>query len=307
MARYTNDGSTEAPKLRVYLNLDNLCDLRGDTRWPRLEGLAQLEKLAADGFEGAQRTQDTAPPRGSPIPCCGCDRISTPAEADPIAAKHAARGYACLTVHAGWGLEEDAEVDRLIEAILIASDRHNLPIFIETHRSTVTQDLWRTVRIAKRFPEVRFNGDFSHYYTGQEMVYGGMEVKLAFMEPILTRIGFIHGRISSPGCMQVPVEEGLARPRQAHGLVNYLEHFQQMWTLAMRGFLQNAGPGDFLIFAPELLSGTYYYARMFPGPDGQMVEETDRYEQALIYKEIARACFAEAQRGLVPEPGIAGR
>lgn len=296
MKQYVNDGTSDPPKLRIYLNLDNLADLRADTIWPGLNGLAQLERLAADGFEGAQRTEDSAPPTGSPIPFCGCDRINKPSEADAIAAKHAGRGYNCLTVHAGWGLEDDAEVDYLVEAILTSSERYTLPIFIETHRATITQDLWRTARIARKFPETRFNGDFSHYYTGQEMVYGGMEMKLAFMEPILARIGFIHGRISSPGCIQVLVDAVDGRPRQAHGIANYLDHYKELWTRAMQGFLTAAGPGDCLIFAPELLSGTHYYARMFPNAQGRLVEETDRYQQALLYQQIARNCFAEALR-----------
>ena len=296
MPRFTNDGSAAAPKLRVYLNLDNLVDLRADTIWPGLTGRAQFERLAADGFAGAQRTEDNAPPAGSPIPFCGCDRINKPAEADAIAAKHAARGYTCLTVHAGWGLEDDAEVDRLVEAILVASDQHRLPIFIETHRATITQDIWRTVRIANKFPEVRFNADFSHYYTGQEMVYGGMAMKLAFMEPILARTGFMHGRIASPGHMQMPVDDATTRPVAANGVTDYCADFRTMWTRAMRGFLDHAKAGDVLIFAPELLSGTYYYARMFLDAGGKLGEETDRYQQALLYQRIARECFTEAQR-----------
>jgi hypothetical protein len=47
----------------------------------------------------------------------------------------------------------------------------------------------------------------------------------------------------------------------------------------MRGFLDHAMKGDVLIFAPELLSGTYYYARMFPDTGGKLVEETDRYQR----------------------------
>ena len=296
MARYINDGSKDAPKLCVYINEDNLVDLRADSIWPGFTGTARLHRLAADGFEGIQLTGDAEPTPGSSFPHCGCDRINTPGEADPIAAKHARRGASCLTVHAGWGLECDADAFRLVESILTASDRHQLPIFIETHRSTMTQDMWRTVRMVEKFPEIRFNGDFSHYYTGQEMVYGGFEMKRDFMKPMLDRVGFIHGRISSPGCMQVPVDSVAARPQQAHGDVNYVEHFRELWTCAMRGFLLSAGPGDCLVFAPELLSGRYYYARLFPDAGGGLVEETDRYQQALIYQHFARACFIDALR-----------
>lgn len=295
---YVNDGSNAAPALLFYLNLANLDGLRPGGLWPGLTGLPRYQRLSADGFHGVQCVDDTPLPKEIAVRHVGSDRINTPAEANDIAAKHAAAGHDCLTVHAGWGLEDDAEIFRLVEAILSASQRHRLPIFIETHRATITQDVWRTVQITKKFPEVRFNGDFSHYYTGQELVYGGMEMKCAFMQPIFDRVGFMHGRIGSPGCMQVSIGEGDERPPQAHGVANFLADFKEMWARAMLGFLKNAGPGDQLIFCPELLPGTYYYARLFPGASGQLVEESDRYQQALLYLKIARDCFSEAQRRL---------
>lgn len=294
MRRYFNDGSADAPKLRVYLNLDNLLDLRADTIWPGLEGDKRMARLRADGFDGVQVTSGE-PPSPSVMPFCGLDRINTPQESLSIATKHAARGDQCLTVHAGWGIEEDAEVFRLVESILNASEKTGLPIFIETHRATITQDMWRTVQITKRFPEVLFNGDFSHYYCGQEMVYGGLEMKLDFMSPIFDRVGFLHGRIASPGHIQMPVDDATTRPSAASGATDYFADFRTMWTRAMRGFLDHAKAGDVLIFAPELLSGAYYYARLFPDTSGRLVEESDRYQQALLYRRIAHECFAEAR------------
>jgi hypothetical protein len=294
---FLNDGSHDAPKLKVYMNLDTLVNLRRDSAWPGLDGLPGYRFLLADGFEGVQLTNDSAALADAPLRHCGLGRINTPAEADGVAASHAARGDECITIHAGWGLEDEAEVFRIVEAILAASNRHCLPIFIETHRATITQDVWRTVQVVRNFPEVRFNGDFSHYYCGQELVYGDWKEKLDFMEPIFERVGFIHGRIASPGCIQVPIDSNPStRPRQAHGELNFLEHFKELWIRAMRGFLSNARRGDVLIFAPELLSGTHYYARMFPDADGNLVEESDRYAQALLLKDLARACFAEAGR-----------
>lgn len=294
MSRLLNDSSGAPPALRVYLNLANLIDLRDDSIWPKsLDGPARDARLAADGFEGVQLVTDD-PPDGT-LPFCGLSRINLPAEADAIAARHADRGDQCITVHVGWGLEDDDEVDRLVEATLAASDRRRLPIFIETHRATITQDLWRTVRIARRFPEVRFNIDLSHYYCGQELVYGDWATKLRFMQPIFDRTGFMHGRIASPGCMQVPIGDGRGRPPQAQGVADYLQHFRELWTLATRGFLANAAPGDVLIFAPELLARTHYYARCFTGPDGQLMEESDRYAEAIAYARLARECMDAAR------------
>lgn len=297
---YFNDHSSDAPKLRVYLNLGNLVDLRADSVFPAsllapdVVG-ARDARLAADGFEGVQITHPDPLPPGSTLPHCGLDRINAPAEADPIAQKHAARGDQCLTVHIGWGIEDDDEVSRLVEATLTASARHRLPIFIETHRATITQDIWRTVQITKRFPEVRFNIDLSHYYCGQELVYGDWAEKMAFMQPIFDRTGFMHGRIASPGSMQVAIDSDLrAKPRQAHGGSDYLAHFRDLWTRAMGGFRRHAGPGNVLIFAPELLRHDIYYARLFPDAAGRLVEESDRYAQALLYRQLARECWAAA-------------
>ena len=298
MNSYFNDGTQDAPKLRVYLNLDNLTDLDLNSCLPaslKQDAAALSERLKADGFEGVQLTDAGPPPAGLSLPYCGLDRISTPVEADSIVGRHAARGDQCLTVHAGWGIEDDDDVFLLVKAIQEAGERHHLPVFIETHRATITQDMWRTVQIIKRFPRLLINGDFSHYYCGQELPYGGMDMKLTFMKPIFRRVGFIHGRIASSGCMQMPIDPDFsARPQSATGQVDYLADFRRMWVAAMSGFLASAGPGDVLIFAPELLSGDYYYARQFRCPDGSWREETDRYQQALLYQRLARACWVEA-------------
>jgi len=182
----------------------------------------------------------------------------------------------------------------LNEAILLASEKHALPNYIETHRATITQDMWRTVRLTERFPGVRFNGDFSHHNTGQEMVYGGLAMKLEFMEPIFERIAFIHARIGSPGNIQVALQVSEGRPPTAPGDLDFLADFEAIWTRAMRGFKKHAGPGETLIFCLELLSRQHYYARCFPNAEGQIIEVSDRYAEALLYLEIAKRCWAKA-------------
>ena len=282
-------------KLRIFLNLDTLDRLRPDSICPGLTGIERYQRLAADGFEGVQQTKPAPWPADSPLVFCGLGRISVPEDANPLAAQHADIGHESLTVHVGWGIEDDDETDRLVEATLEASLRHRIPIYIETHRGTITQDMWRTVKLTERFPEIRFNGDFSHYYTGQEMVYGGIEMKLDFLEPVFDRVKFIHGRIGNPCCMQVTIGDGKGRPHQASGDIDFLEDHKKIWSRAFAGFLRNAEQGESLIFCPEILSGQYYYAREFPGPDGMLQEESDRYREALVYRDIALEVFRKMQ------------
>ena len=48
MARYINDGSSDAPKLQIFLNLDTLLELSPQSLWPGLECEAMVERLKAD-------------------------------------------------------------------------------------------------------------------------------------------------------------------------------------------------------------------------------------------------------------------
>jgi len=59
-------------------------------------------------------------------------------------------------------MESDADMDAMVKDVVTASERHDFPMYVETHRATVTQDIRRTVDLVERIPDVRFNGDFSH-------------------------------------------------------------------------------------------------------------------------------------------------
>lgn len=288
--RNVNDGSTQPPRLSCWLNTGTLAELPAWSSLKRREGLDFWEGMLEAGFEGFQGV-DSKVAEALGVRHATGGRVNKPEDAQTIAKQAKDLNAVAATVHVGWGLEDDAEVDRLVGAVIEASVAHDVPIYIETHRATVTQDNWRTVQIAKRFPGVRFNGDFSHWYTGLEMRYGGVPMKLDHAAPVFERVRFMHGRIGSAGCMQVfvgnTVEEAVER--------EYVKDFLEMWTRAMVGFLRDAKPGDVLVFAPELLHAPIYYARTFPGPDGTPREECDRWQQAVLYIDLAKRAWAAAQ------------
>ncbi len=283
------------PELRLYMNMMALDSLPSWTSGPRGTFDQRMASLKAAGFRGVQFAENGTP---AELHCCraldmgmaASGRVNNPAEAERLAERIAGDDYECATVHAGWGLEDDDAACRLIEGILNASERWRVPLYIETHRATICQDMWRTVQFISRFPEMRFNGDFSHWYTGQEMVYGNFEEKFAFIRPVLERVRFLHGRIASPGCIQVAIDAG------ADEAPVYVGHFRKLWTAAFRGFLaeERARSANselkFICFAPELLGPDIFYARTFNG-----MEESDRWQQSMVLAEIAQQCFACAQ------------
>jgi hypothetical protein len=269
-------------RLRCYFN------------WLALDGLgpfadgavAAIKAAAYDGIQFVEPVDEAAlaEARACGLGVCGSGRVNLPSDAGPIALAAADAGLECLTLHVGWGMESDDLGARLIESVLDASERYGVPLYVETHRATLFQDMQRTVVFVGRFPELRFNGDFSHWYTGSEMVYGGFEKKLAYIAPVVERVRFVHGRIGTPGCMQVAVAKDDAAP--------YVGHFRELWTRCFAAYLRDLAPAqEFLTFAPELLAPGIYYARTFGG-----AEESDRWEQSLLLMGMARECFVEAER-----------
>lgn len=290
MRSSANAVSTRDSQLRLLMNLMALDSLPQSSAGPRGSFEHKLESIKDAGFDGVQfpkmaSKEELHQCRSLGLKITGSGRINLPEEALPFAERMADDGYECATLHVGWGLEDDNEAARLIESVLDATERWRVPLFIETHRATIFQDMWRTVTFVDRFPEIRVNGDFSHWYTGQEMVYGGFEKKFAFIKPVLERVGFVHGRIGNPGCMQVRVDPD----------ATYVGHFKQMWTTAFRHFLGRAQTDEVIYFAPELLAPDIYYARVFPDCDGVAIEESDRWEQSLLLKRVAEECFRDAK------------
>ena len=260
-----------------------------------------LRAIRDAGYEGVQLGQSLARERKDEalklgLGVCGGGRVSLPGEAGPLAKEARDEGLECLTLHVGWGTENDDDAAALIGDVLEASAKSSVPLYVETHRATIFQDPWRSVQFVKRFPSLEFNGDFSHWYTGTEMVYGGFENKLEFIRPALDRVGFIHGRIGNPGCMQVDIGDG---NEEKHP---YVGHFRALWTESFKGFLRRRPAMDRICFTPELLDPQYYYARTFAGR-----EESDRWQQSLVLVGIARECFKEAMDSAPPVVSVPAR
>jgi hypothetical protein len=253
----------------------------------------RVDAIAKAGYQGIQLDVEYSAVqvdlcRKAGLRVAGTGRVNRPSETRPVAERALEHGFDCVTLHVGWGMEDEADGLRLLEGIIQTSEQLRIPLFVETHRATIFQDIWRTVRFVNRLPEIRINGDFSHWYTGLEFVYGGFENKRQFIAPVLERVRFLHGRIGNPGSMQVDIGDGGEAEQP------FVAHFRQLWTASMTRFLESAGPGDFLCFVPELLAPRIYYGRAFRAANGEMVDESDRWAQSRVLCDLAQGCFDAA-------------
>ncbi len=282
-----------APSFRRDLNIATTWFLPSWSTGPVGDQRAALEAAREAGYQGIQGVNAEL--------CREFDLVATTFDVRPTrgglvesAMQWADQGFACTTLLLGTGMEDDDEAGRMIEEVLEATSASGMPIYVETHRATLTQDSWRTLELVKRFPEIRFNGDFSHWYTGHEMTMSKFEEKLDWLAPVFERVRYLHGRIGTSGCMQVDVGDGRVEGQ------DHVGHFRSMWERSFAGFLNTVEydmvppPRMEIGFAPELLPAEFGYALCGPGEDGSLQELGDRWAQGLVLTRIAAECFEAA-------------
>lgn len=304
MRLLVNDGGAAPPRLRLDLALGTLWGLPEFSAGPvGLDEAGQFEAIRAAGYEGVQSILplDMQAVRAAGLASTGAAMLPTAERLETIARAHQAAGLQATTVMLGTGLENDAEALRLAERLLEVQARVGHPLLLETHRRTITQDIRRTVDLVAALPELRFTGDFSHWFVAYDLGSGDFDAVMTLIGPVLSRVRLIHGRIGDGGAVQV---SPAGREDQA-----FVGRFRRIWQACCEGFREEAGPGDVLVFAPELLPAEIVfgdqlyrmnYARQVRGSDGQWREESDRWTDALLLCAMAREAFADERQ--LPTP-----
>ena len=268
-----------------------MADLPGAPRAARL-----YADLHAAGFAGVQ-AHSMAGVREAGLAGTGFAMVAAAAAVDGIARAHGDEGFECTTLVCGNGLEDDTEAARFAAAILEAGTRHGYRLLLETHRASVTQDIRRTLDLIARFPELRFTGDFSHWYVGHELALGDFAARLDALQPLIERTGIVEGRIGSCNQAQLALE-GADDPR------HFVAHHRAFWT---RCFAAMIAAGREPVFMPQLLPAVIRadgvdwpigYAATARGADGRWHETSDRWEQSLLLCRIAQDCECAARAQL---------
>jgi sugar phosphate isomerase/epimerase len=151
----------------------------------------------------------------------------------------------------------------------------------ETHRNSITNDMFATLQLLDAVPDMVIAADFSHYVVGREFDYPPDARTEGHIARLLARSGSFQGRIASRQQIQVPF--GL--PHYA----KWLHVFLGWWEAGFRQWRRHGSCGSttgVLNFLCEL--GPHEYA--MTGPDGS--ELSDRWEEALILKAHARRLWS---------------
>jgi hypothetical protein len=191
-------------------------------------------------------------------------------------------------------LQADVRPHTVVECVpLIEGWRHlaedaGVPLHFETHRDRMTTDLYFTLRLLDRFPDLRLTGDLSHYVVGREFAWPISDENHRLMHRIIDNCWGFHGRVASREQIQVQISFEHQR--------DWLELFMGWWEYGFRSWRRRAPKDAVLSFLCEL--GPKEYA--MTGRDGY--ELSDRWEEARLLMRLVRELW---QKTASDDPGAA--
>ena len=152
-----------------------------------------------------------------------------------------------------------------------------IPVYLETHRLTITNDLLYTLQLMDLVPEMELVADLSHFVVGRELPWPVDDEWQALMDRVVRRSVSFQGRVASREQVQVQLDFP-----QHQGWVE--QHFA-WWEAGIRYWRARSGPDAVLNFLCEL--GPPPYA--ITGADGY--ELSDRWAEACAIKDRVRALW----------------
>ena len=90
-------------------------------------------------------------------------------------------------------------------AWLAIADEEKLPIQFETHRNSITNDLFSTLLLLDAVPEMRLSADLSHYVVDREMMQPITAEYQSYVDRILERSNSFQGRVANRCQIQLPL------------------------------------------------------------------------------------------------------
>ena len=166
------------------------------------------------------------------------------------------------------------EAQSRVEAWLEMGDKAGIPVYLETHRLTVTNDVVFTLDLMDLIPQMEMVADLSHIVVAREFPVPVDNLHNGWVDRILQRSASMQGRISSREQVQIP----LGFPQHEYWEAQYAKWWQQgfeYWRArnndnAVMNFLCELGPTPYAI----------------TGRDGY--ELTDRWQEGLQIKDKVR-------------------
>jgi sugar phosphate isomerase/epimerase len=152
-----------------------------------------------------------------------------------------------------------------------------IPVFIETHRDRMTTDLYFTLDLLDRRPDLPLLADLSHFLVAREFAFPVTKEDDASIRRILANAHAFHGRVASREQVQIEISFPHHRP--------WVDLFLGWWEYGFRAWRARASEDAKLVFTCEL--GPKPYA--ITGRDGN--DTTDRWAESLLLRKMVNGLW----------------
>lgn len=168
---------------------------------------------------------------------------------------------------------------RILQSFERRAARADIPVYYETHRGRLTNDLLFMGRVLDELPALRLAGDLSHYVVAHEMGLPVSDGDLGRVTKVLDHSWAFHGRVSNGQQVQVSIEAPQHRP--------WADQFRAWWRQGFESWSRRSAPDAELTFMPELGPPPYAIT------DATGTEISDRWAEALALADMARKLWSE--------------
>ncbi len=259
---------------------------RRSARYPELSLEENIEKIAAAGFDGisthwydrnvVSRIASSLKPHG--LQAEGQCFPKTVDDLKPVLEIAAEYNVHHICLQPDVRLRRLEDCIPLLEGWQRLAEDVGIDVWIETHRDRMTTDLFFTLDLLDRLPDLRLLGDISHFLVGREFAWPVSDENHALIHRILDSSWAFHGRVASREQVQIEISFPHHKP--------WVDLFLDWWEYGFRSWCKRADKDATLAFTCEL--GPKPYA--ITGRDGE--DTTDRWEESLLMRQKIRDLWA---------------
>ena len=174
-----------------------------------------------------------------------------------------------------------AEAVPVVETWLEMAKAYDFPMLLETHRNGTLNDLFFTLEVLERLPELRLCADLSHFVVDRELQIPLNETDEGYFSTILERSDSFQGRVSSNQQIQIAIDFPQHR--------EWVAQYQQWWQQGISGWHARQTHDATLNFLVEL--GPPAYA--ITGAD--QLELSDRWKEGLKIREWVEGIWSDLE------------